>query len=140
MCHVVKVGGLHGRLDGSGEDRVGTITDWGYRRWFERGIILVGDGYFACLTGVDHAPESIQSQIMLACDWVENLNEMLSELGHRAGCILSEGALVSCVNSPMFCDTMVDDDRSTLRKRVDFDAALENICGLSCSQYGAGIR
>lgn len=40
----------------------------------------------------------------------------------------------------MFCNTMVDNDRSTFGKSVDFYAPLENIGSLSCSQYGASGR
>jgi hypothetical protein len=40
----------------------------------------------------------------------------------------------------MFCDTMVDDDRSALGKSVDFDASFDNISSLSCSQHGTGNR
>lgn len=69
------------------------MTSWCYGRWFQSGIIRVGEGYLAGLAGVDHSSECIQSQIMRARDWMENLDEMLSELIQRTGCTLSRHVL-----------------------------------------------
>ena len=53
---------------------------------------------------------------------------------------VEQARVVSCLNPPIFRDPMVDDDCSALRKHVDFEAALNNIGSLGCSEDGACSR